>query len=196
MLNNVPRSGQNLDETREDIRQNFSTIDTAFSVDHVSYNDVSTNQGKHNKVTLPALTGTFTAGATENVLFSNGTDVFIARNNQTQATAMNVTKKVSGANGYFKLLNGVTVKYGQLTATGSTTIAFPSGGGIPAFTGTPFFVQLTRVVPNNALVPARLISWNTNNTTDTDLAVVITDASGAPAQATFTFLAFGFTANP
>ena len=50
-LNNVPLSGQTLSITRVPINQNFSTIDTAFAVDHVDYN--ITGQGQHNKVSFP-----------------------------------------------------------------------------------------------------------------------------------------------
>lgn len=50
-LNNVPLSGQTLSITRVPINQNFSTIDTAFAVDHVDYNIAG--QGQHNKVSFP-----------------------------------------------------------------------------------------------------------------------------------------------
>lgn len=51
-LNQVPQNGQNLDYTKPLVRQNFLTIDAAFSVNHVSYNS-GANAGKHNLVTLP-----------------------------------------------------------------------------------------------------------------------------------------------
>lgn len=54
-LNNVPLTGQSLGVTRVPINQNFSVIDTAFSVDHVSYN--VTNQGMHNKISFPTQSG-------------------------------------------------------------------------------------------------------------------------------------------
>lgn len=50
-LNNVPQSGQTLNDTRNPIRTNFSVINAAFLVDHVEYN--LANQGFHNKVTMP-----------------------------------------------------------------------------------------------------------------------------------------------
>lgn len=50
-LINVPLSGQTLRQTRDSIRNNFSTINTGFSVDHGEFN--TANQGFHNKVTFP-----------------------------------------------------------------------------------------------------------------------------------------------
>jgi hypothetical protein len=50
-LNNVPLSGQSLSITRVPINQNFSVIDTAFTVDHVDYNIAG--QGQHKKVSFP-----------------------------------------------------------------------------------------------------------------------------------------------
>lgn len=52
-LNNVPLSGQNLNETRDAIRQNFKTyIDTQFAVDHQEFATVGA--GWHKKLTVPA----------------------------------------------------------------------------------------------------------------------------------------------
>lgn len=50
-LNNVPLTGQSLLVTRVPINTNFSTIDTAFQVDHVDYNTLG--QGQHNRVSFP-----------------------------------------------------------------------------------------------------------------------------------------------
>lgn len=50
-LNDVPLSGQTLQITRAPIRDNFSTVDTAFQVDHVDYN--LPNQGWHDQATFP-----------------------------------------------------------------------------------------------------------------------------------------------
>lgn len=47
----VPLAGQTLAASRPDINGNFSTIDTAFAVDHIGYN--LPGQGQHNKVTFP-----------------------------------------------------------------------------------------------------------------------------------------------
>lgn len=61
-LNDVPLASQTLAATQNPIRQNFSTINTAFEVDHVAYN--APNQGMHAKVSLPvqAMAPAFGAG--------------------------------------------------------------------------------------------------------------------------------------
>ena len=50
-LNDVPLASQTLAATQNPIRQNFSTINTAFEVDHVAYG--AANQGMHAKISLP-----------------------------------------------------------------------------------------------------------------------------------------------
>ena len=62
-LINVPLAGQSLGITRDPVNNNFSTINSAFLVDHVEYN--TAGQGKHNKVTFPVQGGApaFTAGS-------------------------------------------------------------------------------------------------------------------------------------
>lgn len=61
-LNNVPLTGQTLAVTRDQIAQNFSVIDTAFTVasaqpQHIPYNDGSGNQGMHNFIQMPVYSG-------------------------------------------------------------------------------------------------------------------------------------------
>jgi len=47
----VPLAGQTLAASRPDINGNFSTIDTAFAIDHIDYN--LPGQGQHNKISFP-----------------------------------------------------------------------------------------------------------------------------------------------
>jgi hypothetical protein len=70
----VPVPGQSLNSSRDLISGNFATIDTDFTVDHVSYR--IPNEGKHKQTTyaqqtytLPAL-GPSTVGLTDQIIFA------------------------------------------------------------------------------------------------------------------------------
>lgn len=142
-LNNVPLSGQSLNDTRNPIRNNFNTIDTAFTVDHVSYN--TANQGFHNKVTMPvqALAPVFAAGI--NGLFSllNATttqnEINIHKQNLAGAVNIPMTASVLGTNainngvrGWTYLPSGILLKWGATSSAAATNIDTFSGG--PAYT--------------------------------------------------------------
>lgn len=148
-LNNVPLSGQNLQNTRVPINQNFSTIDSTFSIDHVAYN--TSGGGKHNKITFPvqALAPVFAAGddGIYNKLYA-GTglnELFIhqqysagTRDIPFTATTGNTIAGVIGGAGYTYLPSGLLVKWGVDTRTGdSGTVTMPATGSggiaIPAF---------------------------------------------------------------
>ncbi len=48
---NIPQPGDNPSQSQDQILQNFQTLNTAFSVNHVAFNNA--DQGKHNKISIP-----------------------------------------------------------------------------------------------------------------------------------------------
>lgn len=141
MLNNVPLSGQTLAQTRDPIRTNFSTIDTAFSVDHVTYSDP--NQGQHNKVTFNPQSSAPSFPVGDNGLYSKTpaapfpltgvNELFVVKNN---GTAVPMTASLQSTDGYSYLASGIIIKWGRVnipTSNTNFTRTFPVAPNIPVF---------------------------------------------------------------
>lgn len=148
-LNNVPLSGQSLGVTRVPINQNFSVIDNDFAVDHVAYN--TTGEGKHKQVTMPVQSPAPASAAGEGVLFTQTSSLTgvpeMAFRRQSNGSVTEFTSGILATPGWTRLPSGVLLKWGQTTATGLTTVTFPVGANIPAFTGI-FSIQITTSYPN------------------------------------------------
>lgn len=158
-LNDVPIPGQNLNQSRPLINGNFAVLNTAFSIDHVTYN--SAGQGKHNKVTLPVQdpAPTFSAGddGFYSLAYNNGTttrnEVFIHR--QTFAgtadipSTASILSQIAASNnmsGWTYLPSGILIKWRGATtvaAGANVVVTIPSGGNNgPAFNAL-FWVGVT-----------------------------------------------------
>jgi hypothetical protein len=147
-LNDVPKSGQSLGQTRVPINQNFQVIDAAFQVDHQGYN--LTGQGKHNKVTFPVQASAPVFAAGEMGLFNllnpntNVNELYV---NQQDGTQTPLTAGVNGSTGWFFLPNGLLVKYGQSSTSGSPQpypFTFPVNAGTPVFASC-FWAMITPI---------------------------------------------------
>ena len=84
MLNNVPTPTQTLGQTNAPILSNFTTIDTGFSVDHITFG--AAGVGFHKQVTFPDVTASvpsFLAGQmglfNENAVPTSRNDIWMAR---------------------------------------------------------------------------------------------------------------------
>lgn len=142
-LNDVPLSGQSLNDTRNPIRTNFVTIDQAFLVDHVTYN--SAGQGKHNRVTLPEQVagGGAATLANEALLYSGQgttsavTELFFKRENLAIGVAgtpftesiLSTSAPMADTDGWTYLPSGILIKWGLRNATaGGSTYDLNTGG--------------------------------------------------------------------
>lgn len=136
-LINVPLSGQSLGITRDPINNNFSTINSAFAIDHVEYN--TSGQGKHNKVTFPVQVSSPSFVAGEDGLFNlayfNGVntpnELFVhkqinngAGTNNIPFTASILSQSVPAANsaGWTYLPSGILLRWEQASGTGLVTV--------------------------------------------------------------------------
>lgn len=193
-LNNVPLSGQTLANTREPIRANFSTIDTAFSVNHVPYG--SATQGKHNLVTFPAQAADPLTLPTEVAIYSKNVggvpELFYRPQNQPiiGGISYNFTSAVKTATGETTLPSGVRLKWGigTTTASGLLTVNFAS-----AFT-TIFIVQATVAYTANVPNPNskdRLIQIYAYTNLLFSVVTYIPDAARNRRPAEFTWFAIG-----
>lgn len=177
MLNTVPVAGQSLGASRDLINANFVTIDTAFSVDHVSYNNGSGNQGQHNKITFPAVTPmvpTFAAGSmglfNQNAVPTSRPDIWMARG---AGTPFPITGYANGAIvsnnavAWSYLPSGMKFIGGQNVTSGGTrtiTLGSTAGGGLDSFPGfTSFVCYVTAIRVDNSgssTTLMRVVSYN------------------------------------
>jgi hypothetical protein len=145
-LIDVPLTGQNLDQTRNPIRNNFLSVNNAFLVDHVTYN--ATGAGKHNKVTLPnqATAPTFAPPEVGIYNFVNATsainELYISKSDGTQVPS---TASAQNINGWTYLPSGLLLKWGTSAATRNalSTVTLPTPANAangPRFTNI-FMVQ-------------------------------------------------------
>lgn len=130
-LNNVPLTGQSLNVTKVPINQNFSVIDTAFSVDHVSYN--TTGQGKHNKVSFPlqAVAPVFLAGeeGLYNVALGGVSELYVHKQSAAgtkeipmTASTLSTSTPGSAVGGWTWLPSGYYETWGSGNGNGLTTV--------------------------------------------------------------------------
>lgn len=180
----IPNATDKPSTSQQQIKDNFSDIQTVIGVDHVTFTGASADQGKHNQITFanlgaaqPATTGS------QRLLYNNGGELFLQNSSDDN---FNVTQaNNSQANGFMFTWSGHVIRWGKMTATGNATPNFPT-----AFGATPTHVQIT-VAAESA--PNRVF-WDQDGakTTATTLGVKVTKADGTTsATATFFFWAFG-----
>lgn len=149
----VPQANQLIKVTQAPIESNFEAINELITVNHVGFTD-SVNYGKHTFTSLVMQNADPTTSTTDIAIYtkaastSNGIEIFYRYpNNGTvyQLTGGGTTGAGAATNGYSYLNSTLLLKWGLATinTTGSTTVTFPTSGGIPAFTSTPYFVEYT-----------------------------------------------------
>jgi hypothetical protein len=149
MLNNVPLSTQSLGQTQSLIQANFSTINTAFGINHVTYNDGSGNQGKHNLVDFPVQGSvpTFATGDTGfynlNYATTSTNETYIHKITGATTADIPFTASVLSANatptalsaGWTYLPSGLLLKWGpSQNGNGLTNVVVNGSGNGPDFT--------------------------------------------------------------
>jgi hypothetical protein len=130
-LNNVPLAGQSLLASRDQIANNFTSIDTGFSVNHTAF---GAGAGKHEFLTIPAGAAHATL-ANEVALYSKlvggNPELFFRRNNSGTEIAFTESSNPLTTNpGWCRLPCGLLMYYGVSVATygnGTNNIAFPVG---------------------------------------------------------------------
>lgn len=144
----LPNQGQNLLVTRDAIKNNFQTIQTAFLVNHGDYG--SPSQGKHLVVTMPYQEPSPKTDAGEMALYTQGGTLYLQTQSQIAGTlGIPLSGAGTGGTSWTKLPSGIIMKWGtgdaQIGPNSYSTGTFPvSAGIIPVFTNI-FSVQVTLV---------------------------------------------------
>lgn len=191
-LNNVPLPGQTLAQTRDPIRNNFSVIDTAFSVNHVSYND--SDQGKHKFITFPnQLANPALPAANEINIFAKdlaGTpQLYLQRTAGTPLpfTAATLAGAL-GATGFTSLPSGILLKWGRQGAA-------PNGVAAVVFDATVPFTQVYTVYVSPLdyamTLPPNTATFSVASGSITNLGCTLIYSGSGPNPIQIQYLAIG-----
>lgn len=135
----VPNAGQSLGQTRDAIRENFSTLQTAFNTDHVDLD--SSGQGHHAKVDFPEGTAP-TVAADHVVMYAKDTNsrptIWMRQENNGTEIQLTGPDPTIATNGKTFLPGGLLFQWGTTTVANGGTITFTT-----AFSGTPYSVVAT-----------------------------------------------------
>jgi len=169
----IPTPTDQLNISQNDLLLNFGAISDLIDVDHVDF--ASADAGKHAKITFPPQNPTPVFGPTDIGLYAflypttNTNELYfnsIAGLDTPFTAGILSTNAAPGNNvpGWTWLPSGVLLKWGNSTATGSTTVNFPVAANIPVFTnvmsviitttgaGTDIFAQLTSFTATGVVV--------------------------------------------
>ena len=197
-LNDVPKSGQTLNQTRSPIENNFLGIDASFSVDHeaMTVPTASGDAGKHKKVTFTQQGSDATTGATELALYTKAvsSDPHLFVRKKSNGTAVDLTLVTDGSASAvvtktFTMPNYLVTKVGYTTGSKlvidtETTVTFPA-----SFTTTCHSVVATVLLNNATTSPAPLLRI-TSYTKD-HFKVFVRKGTGSATDVDCTFIAYG-----
>lgn len=192
-LNDVPLSGQTLGVTQPLIRNNFSTIDTAFTVDHVSYG--TSGQGKHNQVTFPQQSSEPSFSSSEIGLYNflvTANELYVKKGSNDGVPFTKSTKQAfsGGGVGETYLPSGIILKWGKQTAGANqlTTVTYSTG-----FPNNIIGIQLTQITKSetfSAKSPQLTVIQRIVPTLTPDNFQFVVNNNGAAVD--FMWLAIGF----
>lgn len=165
---NIPTASQRLADSQADLLGNFQAIKQLIDVNHDTFG--SPTEGKHKFVSFPDQVASPTVAADEVALFgrlstlTNTSELCIRK--ESNGAVYEFTSAGATTNGWTRLPSGILLKWGgQAGVNGLTTITFPAGATIPAFTSN-FMVSVTTSYnsPTNDGPPngfIRLVDWST-----------------------------------
>jgi len=193
MLNDTPNPGNSLGSTQSLIKANFSTIDTAFTVNHVPYNDASTFQGKHAFVQFNVLSSAPTPVANDISMYNYAStltglnELFLVKADGTTTTPITASQKAT--TGWSYLPSGLLIKWGitsPINTSNPFAYLYPTGASIPAFTSC-YTVLLSAVDTTTPFQYALSVQTGTITTTGFSIVYQGTPTGTTAAQ----YLAIG-----
>jgi hypothetical protein len=197
-LNILPNSGQSLGQTRDDIKNNFTYINTGFLADHVELNSGG-NSGKHKAVHFINQTNAPTAPTTaagECAIYAAPSLVnplisalFLKRESSLAATnGIEITYALTNPAGWTQLPSGIMLQWGTSSINNQQLVTFPRA--IPT---ACLIVFLTEVVADGSSETNFLqVVDNIPFTTTQFTARAKTRTGGVATTARCVFLAIGY----
>jgi len=193
----VPLAGQTLAASRPDINANFSTISTAFEVDHVGYN--LPGQGQHNKISFPIQSPVPATQAGIVQLYSQTSAitgqpelVFAHQAGSTAPVAARIVEFTSAgwANpGWTRLPSGILLKWHSgINFASMNTLAIDLNTDVP---GSPNFTTLFSVLNSSTSNTTYNTVVNMKSIVGTTVTFQHNGLVDAPVGYTIAYLAIG-----
>jgi len=133
---NIPQPGDNPSQSQDQILQNFQSISTNNSVNHVQFNDP--DQGKHKFLQMPEQGSPPTTAANEAGFYSQESSLTgmteLVFRRESNGSEIEFTGFQGATNGWTRLPSGILLKWGTGTGSGISTTSFPVSANIPVFT--------------------------------------------------------------
>ena len=149
----LPNPGQTLGNSRPGIYSNFVDIDTAFKVDHQSYN--TTNEGMHNRVSLltqnpvPAqMAGIVQLYSQLSAITAQPELVYARQSGSTAPSAAQIVEFTSagwGNTGWTRLPSGILLKWSRSIDMASVSSVDVNFNDVTQFPGSPAFANIFSV---------------------------------------------------
>lgn len=136
----IPQPTDKLRNSQSELRNNFQAIDEWVQQDHVGLTG-NGDEGKHNKTTYIDQSSAPSLDSGEVGIFNAVPDT-IGSVSGLDSNELHVRKSggseipfTARGNGWTYLPSGLIIKFGEKKVTGRERIDFPSGSGIPSFSG-------------------------------------------------------------
>ena len=138
----IPKATDRISDSQAPIKDNFGSIDTVVSINHVPFDDASGDQGKHKHVSLPVQGAAPGTAATEVALYSKESAYTVGKTVLSYQHLNNGTSYDIGdggsAAGWSFLPSGVLMKWGYFswtTAEAQDVLKVIPSASSPPFTG-------------------------------------------------------------
>ncbi len=190
--NAIPQPNDFIDDSQNDLLNNFASIQTLVDVNHVTFD--AAGQGKHKFLQMPQQVAAPATALAETALVTlssaynaNGPELVYRR--ESNGAQIETTASLQAILGWTFIPSGLLLKWGrfQVNALGAGTFPFPLGATIPAFNS--FFSGYLQVFSSNANTDPNIsVSLNVNTTNNLTLAYNVVARNTAVATTLPTFV--------
>lgn len=193
---NIPQPTDLISSSQPQLLQNFGSIQSLIDVNHLDF--LNANAGKHNVCEFPAPTTFGGTSAGEVALFSNVSTLGLLEpelvfqkesGSAAPITTIEFTSADYASPGWTRLPSGILLKWGTGTATGNSTINYPTGANIPVFLAV-LTVQIT-TYNTGAGDSNTFVRYTSSSTTQLTVYGSLRTAIGA-FTAQYQYLAIGY----
>lgn len=179
---NIPQPGDNPSDSQDQILQNFQSISTTNSVNHVAFNDP--DQGKHKFLQMPEQSSAPSTAADEGGLYTKAVSAVtqLFWRNESNGTEQQFTNSIPttvAPNRHWNFADGLQLRLGTVNhASTSTAVAFSS-----PFSSNAYVVLLTPIGAAGAVN-----GWNAQALTVNGFTLASISSGGGKA---FYYVAIG-----
>lgn len=186
--NAIPQATDRIADSQAPILANFAAIDTVVSINHVTFDDSSGDQGKHKWVSMPEQAAAPATLANELAVFSQESSLTsvaeLAFRRESSGDVVEFSSGKADEPGWAIFPSGILVKWGKSgAASGLTTITYSVSADIPVF-ATVFHAQVTPFSSSTSdiNIATRLVDFNTTQIRTLNTNRTTTGSASTPFQ--------------